>query len=243
MSSKPKAIFFDLDETLVENVTSIQDLFANIYGDFNRDLGEHNRDAFFTTLRPIIGGFWNSMFLRDETPEQLLCQAFTDSILALNMHTNEQSKVLGERMFEQFCYNSRNNVRFHEGAEHTLEQLRNQGFTTGIITNGIERLQLGKIEQLDLQHKVDHVIVSAQARAHKPHAKVFELALQRANASAEHAWQIGDHATNDVAGAIRAGMSGVFYDPDGSRRAHAFNELNEDPTHTINDLREILEIV
>ena len=146
-------------------------------------------------------------------------------------------------MFEHYLSLSANNVVFHDGAQETLATLRDRGVITGLITNGMEQVQLGKVHSLKIQEQVDYVTVSAQARAHKPYAPVFELALQRANTSAEHAIQVGDHATNDVAGAIRAGLGGVFYNPKGLELEESFADLEERPTHHIRHLKEVLNLI
>lgn len=239
----PRAIFFDLDETLVENITPIQDLFSSMYFEFEDKLGADNRDAFFAALGPRIRGLWNSMFLNDTPPEKQLARAFGETILALKQFSPAQANQLGDDMFTHFCTRSSGNVRLHPGALQTLADLHDRGYTTGIITNGIEQLQMGKIQALALQEHVDHVVVSAQARAHKPSRKVFELALDRAGVSADVAWQIGDNATNDVAGAIRAGMSGIFFDPVGDQLDTAFTNLEVQPTHVIAKLPQVVELL
>jgi len=124
-----------------------------------------------------------------------------------------------------------------------MAELNNRSIITGLITNGMEQIQLGKIHALDIHNKVDHVTISAQARAHKPHAPVFKLALDRAGVQAEQAIQVGDHATNDVAGAIRAGLGGVFYNPRDLVLEESFADLKERPTHHIRHLSEVLELV
>lgn len=240
----PKAIFFDLDETLIENAIPIQKLFTQLFFEFEAELGSGNQESFFAALRPNIASLWGSMFLTAEAPEQQLIRSFEQSIAALDISSSSSAvQQLAEAMFERLLLLSSSNVKLHEGATVTLARLRTAGFQTGIITNGIEQLQLGKIRQLDLQQQVDHVTVSAQARAHKPNAAVFELALERAAVDAHHAWQIGDHATNDVAGAIRAGMSGVFFDPTQSRTQSSFAELEVTPTHVIAKLTDVLELL
>jgi putative hydrolase of the HAD superfamily len=241
-AERPKAIFFDLDETLVENRIPIQELFGRMYVDFQDQLGAENRESFFATLRAHAGNLWGSMFDSQETPEQLFINCFAQSIKSTNSLDELQGRKLAQDMFDHYGYLSSNNVVFHDGALETLAKLSEAGFITGLITNGIEQIQMGKIHQLELQHKVDHVTVSAQARAHKPYAPVFELALSRAGVKANEAWQIGDHATNDVAGAIRAGMSGVFYNPNQLDLANVFSELQESPSHVVHHLSEVLDL-
>ncbi|RBP53068.1 HAD family hydrolase [Arenicella xantha] len=241
-SVKPKAIFFDLDETLIENKIPVPKLFARMYFDFETSLGIENQAAFFESLRANAANLWATMFERDEAPESQFVACFATSIAAINAVPATEQHTLAQAMFDRFLELSANNVVFHHDALQTLQDLQSQGYITGIITNGMERVQLGKINKLDLYHKVDHVIVSAQARAHKPHKPVFDLALTRANVAPHQAWQIGDHALNDVAGAIRAGMSGVFYDPSQQRRERAFDDIPERPTHIISSLNEVLSL-
>lgn len=239
----PRAVFFDLDETLIENVIPIPDLFARMYDDFDSQLGAAQKAQFFATLRTNAADLWSSMFLREESPEAQFTACFAKSLQALNILDEAESNNLAEQMFAHFLKLSSLNTKLHAGAVETLATLRDDGFITGIITNGIEQLQLGKIHRLALEDKVDHVVVSAQARAHKPHKPVFDLALSRARVQSHEAWQIGDHATNDVAGAIRAGMGGVFFDPSRKRVHTAFADLEVRPTHVINNLAEVLELV
>jgi len=243
MNKTPKAIFFDLDETLIENKIPIRDLFASMYNDFDERLGDENQTRFFEALRTNAAQLWNTMFDYQTSPEQQFVACFEQSINATRALQGEPAIQLAQEMFDHFTSLSSANVVLNDGALETLAELSNKGIITGLITNGIEQLQLGKIHQLELQHKVDHVTVSAQARAHKPHHPVFDLALSRAKVSAEQAWQIGDHATNDVAGAIRAGMGGVFYNPLGLDINESFSELDERPTHTVTHLKEVLQLI
>jgi HAD superfamily hydrolase (TIGR01509 family) len=239
----PKAIFFDLDETLIENVIPVQKLFVEMYFQFADQLGHDNKDRFFTELRTRAGTLWATMFDTDLAPENQFKNCFADTINAVDVVSSDEAERLAHAMLDHFHTLSVRNVRLHDGAEQTLATLRDSGFITGIITNGMEQAQLGKIHQLRLESQVDHIVVSAQARAHKPSVKVFNLALERAGVPPSEAWQIGDHACNDVAGAIRAGMGGVFFDPNGDRIETAFNELDERPNHVIQHLSEVLSLV
>lgn len=240
--SKPKAIFFDLDETLVNNRMPMQRLLMKIYQQFATQLGAENQDTFFATLTSNAKQLWGTMFASKIAPEQQFADCFARSIQATNALAENQSQLLAEAMVEQFITLSANNVSLQDGARETLETLSKLGYITGIITNGMERVQLGKIHQLRLHNQVDYVVVSAQARAHKPDIRVFQHALDQAGVAAACSWQVGDNATNDVAGAIRAGMGGVFYDPGKDRLMSAFADLRERPTHVANHLLEVVKL-
>ena len=243
MSNNLKAVFFDLDETLVENKIPVRELFARMYFDFEEQLGAQNKEVFFTTLRQHASTLWGTMFETEVTPEQQFVNCFADCVTATGSARDRQALTIGQNMFDHYQSLSSNNVVFHDGAVEVIAELKNRGIITGLITNGMEQIQLGKVHALDIHNKVDHVTVSAQARAHKPHAPVFNLALKRAGVAAEHAIQVGDHAANDVAGAIRAGLGGVFYNPGELVLEESFAGLAERPTHHIRHLNEVLALV
>ena len=241
MLPTPRAIFFDLDETLIANSLPVPALFQSVYHDV---IGEHDESAkvaFFGALRDRASTLWSTMFDADHSPESQFIDCFAVCLQAAG-HTHQTGHV-ARAMFDRFLELSSRNVVLHHDALTTLSTLRERGFITGIITNGMERVQRGKIHQLGLESEVDHVTISAEARAHKPFSPVFELALTRAGVAPHEAWQIGDHALNDVAGAIRAGMRGVFYDPEQTRLATAFEDIPESPHHTIKALSEIVDLI
>lgn len=243
MTTLIEAVFFDLDETLIENKIPVRDLFARMYFDFQEPLGKENQKVFFNTLREQASTLWDTMFETDVSPEQQFVNCFAHCVEATRVASGSAAQKIGQNMFDHYESLSSNNAVFHDGAIETLAALQERGIVTGLITNGMEKIQLGKIHALDIQNKVDHVTVSAQARAHKPHAPVFELALARANVNARSAMQVGDHATNDVAGAIRKGMGGVFYNPGNLVLEESFAELDEKPTHHIHHLSQVLELI
>lgn len=243
MSNKIKAVFFDLDETLIENKIPVRDLFARMYFDFEDQLGRENKEVFFSSLRENAANLWSTMFEIELAPEQQFVNCFAQCVSATGAASGRAATAIGQNMFDHYESLSSNNVVFHDGAIDTLASLKDKGIITGLITNGMEQIQLGKIHKLGIHELVDHVTVSAQARAHKPFAPVFELALSRAQVDAQHAIQIGDHATNDVAGAIRAGLGGIYYNPGRLDLENSFADLNETPTHHIQHLSEVLRIV
>ncbi len=50
----------------------------------------------------------------------------------------------------------------------------------------------------------------------KPHAPIFEMALERLGCAAAEAVMVGDGLTTDIAGGRAAGMATVWLDPGGA---------------------------
>jgi putative hydrolase of the HAD superfamily len=57
--------------------------------------------------------------------------------------------------------------------------------------------------------------VSEEAGVSKPDPRIFEMALERANARAGEAVMVGDSWANDVEGARAAGIRAVWFNRDG----------------------------
>lgn len=105
---------------------------------------------------------------------------------------------------------------------HLVEYIRSLrgSFHTGLISNAWSGLRdlLAKEKLLDL---FDTVIISAEVRAVKPSAKIYELALDQAKVSAGEAVFVDDMAAN-VEACEKIGMTGIlFNDPEKS-----LNRLN-----------------
>jgi len=238
-----QAVFFDLDETLIKNNIPVRQLFPHVFSDFKDQIGVDNRRAFFDVLRIEIQGLWENMFTKNISPEQQLITCFITALNNTQAIDPTKTPHLAKEMVAHFITLGSRNVELHDGAIEALVGLRKKGITTGIITNGLETLQTGKIKQLQLDQYIDNITISAQAGAHKPDTKIFNLALSKAQTTPDRAWFVGDHVTNDVAGAIRAGMRSVYYNPHNIHVEKSFAGVIERPNYTINHLNEILEYV
>ena len=100
---------------------------------------------------------------------------------------------------------------------HLVEYIRSLrgSVHTGLISNAWSGLRdfLAREKLLDL---FDTVIISAEVRAVKPSAKIYEIALEQAKVSAEEAVFVDDFPEN-VAACQKVGMTGIlFNDPEKS---------------------------
>ena len=69
----------------------------------------------------------------------------------------------------------------------------------------------------------------------KPHAPIFEMALERLGCRPDEAMMVGDGLTTDVAGGRAAGMATVWLDPDGGDQAPGQADM------VVPDLARLLE--
>ena len=236
-----KAIFFDLDETLVENHIPVRKLFPTVFFNFVDQIGEEHKHVFFEHLQTQVNGLWLNMFAQDIAPEQQLVNCFIKALNKTRSISAIKVPSLAKQMVAHSIDLASNNVEMHEGAIETLEELRRHKLAVGLTTNGMDSSEMGKIRTVGIEPYFDNITISAEARVHKPEKPIFDLALSRANANADQAWFVGDHITNDIAGAVRAGLHAIYYNPTYLDTESSFANVVERPDYTIHSLPEILE--
>lgn len=97
----------------------------------------------------------------------------------------------------------------YEEVPDVLGELRDAGYTIGLITN--TQRSLTEFERhFNLDGLFSFAISSFDHGYMKPHPSIFEEALRRANVAPKEAVMVGDSVPHDITGALRTGMRGVL---------------------------------
>ncbi len=188
-----EAVFFDLDDTLCDTVSS------------RPQRARKALDAF-------------SSYHPDHDLEDLLRKAL-EPHATLERETRGLRSVFAELGLEESlgaraayaCYAQYfDPLHLIEGVTATLEHLM-QGYRLGIITNGHEAVQQGKLEYFDLGRYIRWVVISESVGLPKPDPRIFSHALSLAGVEHNEAVFVGDRLDIDVGGAKAAGMRTVWF--------------------------------
>lgn len=96
--------------------------------------------------------------------------------------------------------------------EPGLAALRDRGLRLVVVSNANGRLR-HLFDRLHLTHWFDHLLDSHEWGVEKPDPRLFQLALEQANAAPERTVHVGDLYYVDVVGARRAGLrEAVLFD-------------------------------
>lgn len=120
-----------------------------------------------------------------------------------------QAKASAEAAFDVF-FAGRNKVVFFDNALKVLNDL-SQGYRLFALTNGnadIHRVGIGQF--------FEGAVSSADVGASKPDPAMFSAVLTQAKVTAAEAVHIGDHLSDDILGANRAGMHSIWFNRDGA---------------------------
>lgn len=91
-----------------------------------------------------------------------------------------------------------------------LTALKNQGYRTGLITNGGHSLQYKKLEMLGLAPYFDEIIVSGDVMTDKPDKEIFLIMADKLSLSPSEMIYVGDNPVNDIKGARSAGYKTIW---------------------------------
>jgi putative hydrolase of the HAD superfamily len=257
-----KALFFDLDDTLLDDKKSIQTAFdvtcSEIAVKYEKEAGEiekHVRAAAhaqyetysFYPVTVSIGinpfeGLWGNFGdvhygpFRDmgENIVDYQLKTWQNGLAAAGIPSLE-----AEWARERFRTVRRESPFVYEETFAVLDKLRGKGYRLLLLTNGAPSLQLEKLTMTpELVSYFDHILISGNFGFGKPEKAIFDHALKLMNVEAEDALMVGDNQGTDILGATRAGIESVWINHGEGRIIDGAN-----PHHTIGRLKEILTIV
>ena len=191
---EPRAILFDLDDTLYPYRAFLRSGFRAVARRLAADRGLPAASILRVLYRALVDGARGREL-------QVLCARYAlpaTLVPALADVVREHAPSL----------------RLPRQTTRVLAELR-RGWRVGIVTNGAPRIQRRKVEALGLAPLVDAVVFAGEhgdGRG-KPAAAPFEAALARLGTTAAQTVFVGDDRRADVEGAAAVGMRAIHLLP------------------------------
>lgn len=193
-----KALFFDIDETLLSERPLVMLFLPQVYEQISRRLGITKTEAREFFLAEIMGRKdtydwhdWNFFF-----------RLFNVDL-----------------RFEELLRAYPHKLEVFPDTRGTLEWLRESGYRLGVITSGPEYQRL-KLRVAGLDGYFDVIVTRDDVNAIKPEPKIFLEALARVGVEPEEAIMVGDSLSQDVMGAKNVGMRAVWVNRSGEEDYH-----------------------
>ncbi|WP_439850197.1 HAD family hydrolase [Pseudomonas syringae] len=224
-----KLVTFDLDDTLWDTAPAIVGAEASL-----RDwLAEHA-----PKLGPVpVEHLWEirSRLVAADPSLKHRISALRRRVLFHALedagYGSDEAQDLADQAFEVFLQ-GRHQVQIFPDVQPTLEILA-KTFTLGVITNGN-----ADVRRLGLADYFAFALCAEDLGIGKPDPAPFLEALRRGNADASVAVHVGDHPSDDIAGAQQAGMRAIWYNPQG--KAWDTDRLPDAEIHNLSQLPEVL---
>lgn len=229
-STKPRAVFFDLDATLVyfdrdllvEKMALVCAAMAAQHGvDAEALLGHHRQltlDLWSRTETGMVSGRQASLDIWREALSACGCDIEEAALLAAGLYWDNRHGV----------------IRLFEDSIPTLEALRGR-FQLAVITNGPLDMQIDKLEVHGCEGHFELFVASGELGFTKPDPRIFAHTCDKLGVAPEEAWHIGDNPSADVAGARAAGLTAVWLNRNGVK----LEATQPQPDHVIRSLAEL----
>lgn len=97
------------------------------------------------------------------------------------------------------------------GAMQLLEQAHNAGMKIALVSNGISRIQRGRLSVCEFTGLLDAVVISEEIGAAKPDPKMITIAMEMLGCGNKaDAVMLGDSLTADIKAAANAGVTSIW---------------------------------
>lgn len=189
-----RAVFFDLDGTLLDRDESVKRFIVNQYERLSNFLGHIPKEEYMTRFIELDcrGYVW-----KDKVYQQLV----------------EEFDIVGidwENLLEDYITEFKHHCVPFQNLHRMLEELKENELVLGMITNGFGQFQMDNIRALGIEEYFDAILVSETEGLKKPDPAIFERALKRLNKEPHESVFVGDHPENDVIASQYVGMKGIW---------------------------------
>lgn len=198
-----KAVYFDLDNTLVDRTASIErfaSTFIEKYASylFNPDAG---------SISSIIKAFDNGGYLAADSKYGKIYEAVG---CELSNQLDWKDKVSAQELIDFWKVVFPQSAVEMVGAKSLLDSLYKQGYFLGIISNGAHVSRVQTLAATSFYSQISQVVSSEAFGKKKPNPDIFIDTMTSQGFSGNECMYVGDHPVNDAIGSLNSGMRSVL---------------------------------
>ena len=222
-------LLFDVDGTLLDFHASEDAAIRETLAYFSLP----NDEEAVTKYRAINDSLWAALERGEIRQEKLVVQRFASFL--------EQYDAQGDpvKINDHYLTTLSEHAETFPGAADTLKELAEVA-TLVIVSNGIERVQAGRLERSGLGDLFDGIFISSKVGASKPSRRIFDYALDKLGVdNRSKVLVIGDSLKADIAGGANAGLATCWC----NFTQAELPENGAKPTYIIQNYDELLHIV
>lgn len=220
-----KFIYFDLDDTLLDHRAAEQAALLDVHAHFSL-FHETETATLIDTYHLVNSAQWGQYSQGKISRQELQRNRFEQTLEKLHLDSSDYGQI---GQYYIACY--RNYWQWMEGAE-ALYQRVIQKYPVGILTNGFAETQRKKLDDFDLYHSAEHVVISEDVGALKPDPKVFDYATRQTRFEKDDILYVGDSYTSDIEGGSSFGWDTAWFTQNGEAEKHkkaqfVFSDFND----------------
>jgi 2-haloacid dehalogenase len=219
-------LFFDADGTLFDFELAEKLALSALL----LDLGQPWSDDAHQSYQHINKELWLAFEEGKITQAEIKTQRFEKWLESLNI----QADV--EKMSRDYLLYLSQQGPLLEGVLELIQTLSKK-YKMLLLTNGLKEVQRPRFNASALKPYITDIIVSGEVGFAKPDPRIFEAAFKTiGHPTKNEVLMIGDSLSADIQGGINYGLETCWYNP---MKVGSSLPI----THTIHDLRQLLEIL
>lgn len=232
--ARTKALFFDLDETLLRDVDSERAAIDAVLPGLLERLPMLESEGVRAAYRRINNRHWSefdeSPIASVSDPGETRAIIWKEVLREFNVENNDGIAELGiefERVRQE-------HYARYDDVDEAFERLRSR-YPLFLVTNGNSLMQREKLRRTGLENSFKKVFIAQEVGVSKPKAKIFQLALNAAEAKPDECIMVGDNLDKDIVGALTLGIPAVWM----RRNDNLIPRDGIIPTAVVNNLIEL----
>lgn len=229
-----ETIIFDVDDTLYDQARSFHKTFRKM---FEGPFTDEEIDQIYRVSRM----YSEILFDQSEAGEITQFEWQTGRIIAACNEFNIPIDTEKAVSFHHLYVDEQQKITLFEEVEELLESLYKEGKQLAILTNGEEKHQSKKIEQLELTRWIpaENIFISGTHGYAKPKREIFEIMEEKLGLDKTKTVYIGDSFEKDVVGAKQVGWQAIWM----NHRKRALPENTAfKPDQEVYSAKELLDV-
>ncbi len=213
MSTKLKAVLFDMGSTLIEFENYTWDVLGKRCAQGGYDFlkrKDHDLPRFEEFSRTLDEQFLKARSEVKESLNEFRVEKVARGLLGVLNITTSDGLCWG--FLDSFYQPITEQLTLMEGALDVLKYFREKGLRIGLVSNTIfpAEYHLEELKRFGLYPYLEAHHFSSEVGVRKPHPDIFRKTLRELDVKASHAVFVGDRLVEDVGGAQRVGMLGIL---------------------------------
>ncbi|MBN3943169.1 HAD family hydrolase [Nostoc sp. NMS9] len=227
-----RAVFFDLDDTLIDHDAAIRDaagaLFDKVIPDAKYELNVF-QEQWISLTRQWYKKFFAKQVTFQESGRGRLREAFSK-------YGYQFSDVDADALLAEYWKHYVSMCQLFNDVHECFAQL--QKYKIGVVTNGQEAQQVEILRRCGILPVLDVVVTSEVAGFAKPAPQIFQYACAKLGVQQTQSVYVGDNLELDALAARDAGLIGVWLN-----RLHGDLQASPRIIKRINRLTELSELM
>jgi putative hydrolase of the HAD superfamily len=238
----PRAILFDLDDTLLVAFGGSQSQWERTIGAATAHFAPVEPRVIVEAIQAASAELWadpsRHKYWRHrigDARRKIVSTAFAD--LAARGYRMPGAAV-GDELADKYETLHNAELRMFPDAHQTLDRLKERGVLLALITNGAAEPQRAKVVRFALEHRFEHIQIEGEHGFGKPEDRAYTHAMEVLGVEPHETWMVGDNLEWEVVGPQRLGIHAIWHDGYGLGLP-AGSDIR--PDRIIRRLKELLE--